>query len=89
MAMSISEVGVKELREAGLQQTEAENLCNHLKQAIHTSNDDPKDLWRAITARRLLKPWFPHALHQLVYYAVYHNYDASVSGPPLYWFPSL
>ncbi|KAL1832011.1 hypothetical protein DCAR_0102027 [Daucus carota subsp. sativus] len=89
MGISISEVGVKELREAGLQQTEAENLYNHLKQAIYASNDDPKELWRAITARRLLKPWFPHALHQLVYYAVYHNYDASVSGPPLYWFPSL
>lgn len=93
MGRSISEIGVKELTEAGLEEMDAERLYKELKDAIDRTGGvrelNPKELWREITAWRLLKPWYPHALHQLVYYAVYHNYDVSVHGPPLYWFPSL
>lgn len=93
MGRNISEVGVKELREAGLDEMEGEKLYKELKEAIDRTSGvrdlDPKELWREIMARRLLKPWYPHALHQLVYYAVYYDYDVSVNGPPLYWYPSL
>lgn len=87
---SISEVGVAELVRAGLGVEDAQSLDKHLKEEMDThSNPNPKDLWRRLMDRRLLKPSYPHQLHQLIYYAVYQNYDASVNGPPLYCFPSL
>ncbi|KAF7120580.1 hypothetical protein RHSIM_Rhsim13G0231200 [Rhododendron simsii] len=62
-----------------------------LKEAIGRTGGggDPRELWREITARRLLRPSHPHPVHQLVYYSVYADYDATAHGPPLYWFPSL
>ncbi|KAK2972566.1 hypothetical protein RJ640_022417, partial [Escallonia rubra] len=95
MGRSISEVGVEELVAAGLGAEEAVGLERELKDAIGRAGGDGggcgsdlRALWRELTARRLLKPSYPHAVHQLVYYAVYANYDASANGPPLYWFPS-
>ncbi|KAM7502893.1 hypothetical protein LguiB_001797 [Lonicera macranthoides] len=91
--MEISEVGVEEVVRAGLQEEEeAKRFVKLLKEEIHRTgggSSDPKELWRNLVARRLLEPSHPHALHQLLYYAVYHNYPVSVNGPPLYWFPSL
>ncbi|XP_059628797.1 probable CoA ligase CCL12 [Cornus florida] len=94
MGKSIWEVGVEELVEAGLSVFEAKLLEKGLKDAIHRTGgggalSDPKELWRELTARRLLTPSHPHAVHQLVYYGVYANYDASSDDPPPYWFPSL
>ncbi|KAM7497541.1 hypothetical protein LguiA_021955 [Lonicera macranthoides] len=91
--MEISEVGVEEVVRAGLQEEEeAKRFVKLLKEEIHRTgggSSDPKELWRNLVARRLLEPSHPHALHQLLYYAVYHNYPVSVNGPPLYWFPSI
>lgn len=98
MGKSISDVGVEDLVGAGLSVEEAKGFQRHLKDSIfkvsRRSNNgqelfDPKELWRELTAQKLLKPWHPHALHQLIYYSVYHNYDESTNGPPIYWFPSL
>lgn len=92
MGKSISEVRVEDLVRAGLAEDEAKWLMGELNAAIATvavninGELDQKELWREITARKLLKPSHPHALHQLLYYSVYHNFD---HGPPLYWFPSL
>lgn len=97
---NIIDVGVKDLVGAGLAVDEAKGFNQKLRDSIakvkicgDTGNGfdslDPKELWREITNRRLLKPWHPHTLHQLIYYAVYDNYDESVNGPPTYWFPSL
>ncbi|KAL0369929.1 UNVERIFIED_CONTAM: putative acyl-activating enzyme 18, peroxisomal [Sesamum angustifolium] len=88
MGKSISEVGVEDMVGAGLGVEEAKDLEKELKYAtIHGFGAN--EVWRLITARKLLKPCHPHALHQLLYYSVYSNYDESVHGPPLYWFPSL
>ncbi|GFZ18245.1 acyl-activating enzyme 18 [Actinidia rufa] len=91
MGIRISEVGVEELVKAGLGAEEAKVIEGGLKAAIDRTGggSNPRDLWRELTARRLLRPSHPHAVHQLVYYAVYADYDASSNGPPLYWFPSL
>lgn len=102
---SIIEVGVEDLVGAGLTFEEAKGFYSELRDSIakvkNVCDDDraigfdslgpkkAKELWRELTSRRLLKPWHPHTLHQLVYYSVYHDYDESVNGPPLYWFPSL
>lgn len=89
MAKSISEVGVYDLLRAGIgSEEEARILEKHLKQAISYGGGVMPEVWREITARNLLKPSHPFALHQLLYYSVYHNYDESLNGPPLYWFPS-
>ncbi|XP_071906357.1 probable CoA ligase CCL12 isoform X2 [Coffea arabica] len=98
MGKSISDVGVEDLVGAGLSVEEAKGFQRHLKDSIfkvsrNSDNGeepfDPKELWRELTAQKLLKPCHPHALHQLIYYSVYHNYDESTNGPPIYWFPSL
>ncbi|CAH9050860.1 unnamed protein product [Cuscuta europaea] len=93
---SIAEVGAEDLVQAGLSPDEAASLHTQLKDAIAlsrrlppTTHDGAVDVWREITARRLLRPSHPHAVHQLLYYSVYHNYDESSYGPPLFCFPSL
>ncbi|OIS96491.1 putative acyl-activating enzyme 18, peroxisomal [Nicotiana attenuata] len=93
MGKSISEVRVEDLVRAGVAEEEAKWLMGELsaaiaKVAVNINGGllDQREVWREITARKLLKPSHPHALHQLLYYSVYHNFD---HGPPLYWFPSL
>ncbi|KAL2507972.1 putative acyl-activating enzyme 18 [Forsythia ovata] len=89
MGKSINEVGVEDLVIAGLAIEEAIYFERQLKDAINGCDGfDPKELWRELMARKLLKPWHPHGVHQLIYYSVYHNYDESIHGPPLYWFPT-
>uniref|UniRef100_A0A2N9GNX4 AMP-dependent synthetase/ligase domain-containing protein n=1 Tax=Fagus sylvatica TaxID=28930 RepID=A0A2N9GNX4_FAGSY len=89
---SISEVGVEDLVKAGLGIEEANEFERVLKEAILSAGakgSEPREVWREIVGRMVLKPWHPHELHQLVYYSVYANWDLSTNGPPLYWFPSL
>ncbi|GKV30326.1 hypothetical protein SLEP1_g39143 [Rubroshorea leprosula] len=93
MAKGIAEVGVEELAKAGgLSAEEAKEIHKVIRQAIaaaEVKGSDPREVWRQLVARRVLKPWHPHLLHQLVYYSVYAHWDSSTNGPPLYWFPSL
>ncbi|GMY16105.1 probable CoA ligase CCL12 isoform X1 [Fagus crenata] len=92
MVKSISEVGVEDLVKAGLGIEEANEFERVLKEAILSAGakaSDQREVWRELVSRRVLKPWHPHELHQLVYYSVYANWDLSTNGPPLYWFPSL
>ncbi|KAL2507971.1 putative acyl-activating enzyme 18 [Forsythia ovata] len=89
MGKSVNEVGVEDLVRAGVAIEEAIDFERQLKDAINGCDEfDPKELWRELMARKLLKPWHPHGVHQLIYYSVYHNYDESIHGPPLYWFPT-
>ncbi|XP_059429518.1 probable CoA ligase CCL12 [Corylus avellana] len=90
MGKSISEVGVEELVGAGLTTEEAHEFQRVLKEAVSGAKEsDPREVWRQLVARRVLKPRHPHGLHQLVYHSVYAHWDASTNGPPPYWFPSL
>ncbi|KAL4611976.1 hypothetical protein ACB092_08G164700 [Castanea dentata] len=90
MRKSISEVGVEDFVKAGLTIEEAKEFQRVLKEAVFgAKGSDPREVWRSLVAQRVLKPWHPHALHQLVYYSVYANWDSLTNGPPLYWFPSL
>ncbi|XP_042480556.1 probable CoA ligase CCL12 [Macadamia integrifolia] len=100
--MMIEEVGVEELVRAGLSEVEARGFHESLKAAILIARSssggegtkaaaEPQKVWKELTAegKKLLKPWHPHALHQLIYSSVYSNWDISTSGLPPYWFPSL
>ena len=87
---SIGEVGVEDLVKAGLKTEEAHEFQRVLKGAVSGAKEsDPREVWRELVARRVLEPWHPHGLHQLVYHSVYAHWDASTNGPPPYWFPSL
>ncbi|XP_057956437.1 probable CoA ligase CCL12 isoform X2 [Malania oleifera] len=86
---SITEIGAEDLVKAGLGADEAEHFQRIINDAAIIGGSDPAEMWRELTARRLLKPSHPHALHQLLYYTVYADWDASARGPPPYWFPSL
>ncbi|OMO81026.1 AMP-dependent synthetase/ligase, partial [Corchorus capsularis] len=99
MGKSIAEVGLEDLCKAGgssLSKEEATQIYQVIREAIAIAggskgfdDPDPREVWREVVGRRVLEPWHPHQLHQLVYYSVYANWDASIHGPPLYWFPSL
>ncbi|XP_062172172.1 probable CoA ligase CCL12 isoform X2 [Alnus glutinosa] len=90
MAKSIGEVGVEDLVKAGLTTEEAHEFQRVLKDAVSGAEEsDPREVWRQLVARRVLKPWHPHGLHQLLYQSVYANWDPATNGPPPYWFPSL
>ncbi|XP_012474125.1 probable CoA ligase CCL12 isoform X2 [Gossypium raimondii] len=91
MAKRLGEVGLEDLYRAG-GSTISIKEATHMYQAIaasKASDPDPRRVWKEVVSRRVLKPWHPHHLHQLVYYSVYANWDVSINGPPLYWFPSL
>ncbi|GAV78479.1 AMP-binding domain-containing protein/DUF4009 domain-containing protein [Cephalotus follicularis] len=87
---NITQVSIDDLVNTGLSIEEAKEFDKLLKQVIKgAKGSDPAVVWRELVGRRVLKPWHPHGLHQLVYYSVYANWDVSTNGPPLYWFPSL
>lgn len=88
---SIEEVEVDDLVGAGLGVLEAKEMCREIikEAAAIRFGGGGKEVWARITARKLLKPWHPHSLHQLIYYSVYFHHDDLTHGPPLYWFPSL
>ncbi|KAK6235716.1 hypothetical protein QUC31_019452 [Theobroma cacao] len=87
---SIAQVGVEDLCKAGgLSKEEAKEIHGVVTEAIAKAGGDAREVWREVVRRRVLKPWHQHSLHQLVYYSVYARWDASVDGPPLYWFPSV
>ncbi|CAI8618620.1 unnamed protein product [Vicia faba] len=85
---SITELGVNDFVKAGLPPAEA-NQLKELVLSLSVSSGDPSDIWRRIVSRRILKPSYPHPLHQLLYYTIYSNHHSSSSPPPLYWFPSI
>ncbi|KAJ4841604.1 hypothetical protein Tsubulata_039483 [Turnera subulata] len=92
--ITISEVEVEDIVRAGITIVEeAKELHKIIKAAVGEEEaketSDPRSLWQNLVAKRALKPWHPHKLHQLLYYSVYAHWDASINGPPLYWFPSL
>ncbi|XP_022753513.1 probable acyl-activating enzyme 18, peroxisomal isoform X2 [Durio zibethinus] len=99
MGKSIGEVGLEDLCTAGgssISIEEATEIFQVIREAIAIaiagtvgSDPDPRQVWKHVVDRGGLKPWHSHQLHQLVYYSVYANWDASTNGPPLYWFPSL
>ncbi|CAK7339128.1 unnamed protein product [Dovyalis caffra] len=88
---SITEVGVDDIIKAGLSvEEEAKEFHKILKETIGEAKGlDPREVWKEVVDKRVLKPWHPHGLHQLVYYSVYAHWDSSTNGPPLYWFPNL
>ncbi|KAL5545214.1 hypothetical protein UlMin_008998, partial [Ulmus minor] len=86
----VNDVGVENLVKTGLGMEEAKVFERILKDSISGAEGaDPREVWRRVVAERILKPWHPHELHQLVYYSVYTDWDVSTKGLPLYWFPSL
>ncbi|KAH7560392.1 hypothetical protein JRO89_XS10G0009500 [Xanthoceras sorbifolium] len=96
MGKKIGEVGVEDLVKAGLTMEEAREFEEILSGVLLRGGRrrrgldfDPREAWRELVAHKVLKPWHPHGLHQLVYYSVYSHWDVSSNGPPLSWFPSL
>lgn len=94
-AKTINEVGIDDLYGASggiLTIDEAKHIHQIIKQAISKakrSRLSATEVWKEVVDKKVLKPNHPHSLHQLVYYSVYANWDTSINGPPLYWFPSL
>ncbi|KAL2343300.1 hypothetical protein Fmac_004585 [Flemingia macrophylla] len=87
---NIMELGVKDFVHAGLTLEEANQLYIVLRNILSLSPTDSSLIWRHLVTQRALKPSFPHSLHQLLYYSVYHSHSRDANASlPLYWFPSL
>ncbi|KAI4381276.1 hypothetical protein MLD38_007364 [Melastoma candidum] len=87
----ISEVGLDDLVGAGLSEEDAAVVEKAVQDAVggpRSVGFDSREVWRELVDRRVLKPWYPHRVHQLMFYSVYADWDESARGPPLYWFPS-
>ncbi|KAE9610440.1 hypothetical protein Lal_00006179 [Lupinus albus] len=79
---SIRDIGMEELVKAGLTIEEANELNESLRNVISLNFSNTNDIWHHLVTLRVLKPSYPHSLHQLIYYSL-HSHDS------LYWFPSL
>lgn len=88
VSKSITELGVDDFVNVGVSPVEANHFKELLLSLSLSSGDDPAHTWRRIVSRRVLKPSYPHPLHQLIYYTIYSNHHSS-SLLPLYWFPSM
>ncbi|PWA52743.1 acyl-activating enzyme 18 [Artemisia annua] len=89
MAKSIQQVSLQDLVNTGLTTHDAKLLHAELNDVIKCINgSSPVEIWCEITKRKLLKPFYPDALHLLVYNKVYGSYDVAVNGPAPYWFPN-
>ncbi|KAK8962077.1 putative acyl-activating enzyme 18, peroxisomal [Platanthera guangdongensis] len=88
---SFWEILEEDVVDAGLPPPEARGFYSALRSLADAGRREGTgaEVWRAVVAAGLLRPEHPHALHQLVYYSVYANWDSSERGPPPYWFPSL
>ncbi|KAK1259753.1 putative acyl-activating enzyme 18, peroxisomal [Acorus gramineus] len=89
---SIWAVTLEDLIGAGLPPDEARSTHASIQRALQglRRSNGPEaamEAWRRLSAG-ILRPDHPHALHQLVYYSTYGDWDQSVRGPPPYWFPS-
>lgn len=87
MLKNIRELSSEDYVKAGLSLEEAKGFQKVVKDVISRAID-PIVQWKALVDESVLKPWHPHPLHQLLYYSIYSNWDSSIHGPPLYWFPS-
>jgi hypothetical protein len=65
---SIKELVVNDFVKAGLSQAEA----NELKEILLSLSPSlsSTDTWRHLVSHKLLKPSYPHTLHQLLYYTI-------------------
>ncbi|XP_062214272.1 probable CoA ligase CCL12 [Phragmites australis] len=87
---SVWEIQARDVEAAGLAAADAGAFLAALRSAAGGSGGaDEAAVWAAVAAAGVLRPEHPHALHQLVYYAVYAGWDRAARGPPPYWFPSL
>lgn len=84
---SVREVGLDDIIHAGLPPPRAEVFYRQLQGAIADIGGSPTSLWQRVS-KELLAPHYPHALHQLMYYSIYKDWDTTKNGPPLYWFPT-
>lgn len=92
----ISELGSGDLVAAGLSEEEASDLVKAIGDVVGgrgkgrpgSGDFDAREVWRELVDRRVMKPWYPHRVHQLMFYSVYADWDESAQGPPPYWFPS-
>ena len=82
---SIGEVTLEDVLKADLPLEEALKFIEALRGA---ATEDAVKTWRNIVAGGILKPIYPHSIHQLVYYSVYDGWDDAIKGPPPFWFPS-
>ncbi|XP_019460987.1 PREDICTED: probable acyl-activating enzyme 18, peroxisomal [Lupinus angustifolius] len=96
MRKSIRELGAENFVNAGLTVEEANEFHGVLNNILSISSS-PTDTWHHLVTNKLLKPFYPHSFHQLVYYTIYQYSQSHAAAaadndfhdPPLYWFPSL
>ena len=76
---------LEQLVTCGLEKAEALQITEAVNRILPTQS--PTACWYEIS-RYILTPQHPFALHQLLYEAVYADFDRTTHGPPPAWFPT-
>lgn len=84
--VSIEFVKKEHLLKAGLSLSEASVFYDQL-QSILKLESSKQWRWQRIS-QEVLQPEHPFALHQLMYYSTYRDWDTASLGPPLGWIPT-
>eukprot|EP00252_Welwitschia_mirabilis_P004641 TRINITY_DN14944_c0_g1_i1.p1 TRINITY_DN14944_c0_g1~~TRINITY_DN14944_c0_g1_i1.p1 ORF type:complete len:739 (+),score=151.86 TRINITY_DN14944_c0_g1_i1:56-2272(+) len=84
---AIEDVKLSDILSLGLSESEASSFYKKLKRCLDESGADRARTWNLVS-QTVLKPAQPFALHQLMYYSCYRNWDSLKLGPPPAWIPS-
>lgn len=84
----LQDITVSEIAGLGTPQADAVALHEQLQSILKECGGCGAPAWDLIS-HKLLRPDHPFALHQMMYYGCYRDWDSSRNGPPAAWIPSL
>lgn len=84
---AVQSITLEDLLLHGLPPHEAHVFYKNLQQALVEIGQCSSAMWRFVS-KELLHPKHPHALHRLMYDAIYTDWDYESKGPPPAWFPT-
>lgn len=83
----LQELTAADIEETGIPRSKSGEIHKGLRRVLQ-STQGLENLWNTIS-QEVLAPGHPHALHRLLYYSVYKDWNSELLGPPPAWTPSL
>ncbi|XP_011623292.1 probable acyl-activating enzyme 17, peroxisomal isoform X2 [Amborella trichopoda] len=86
--LPLETVTVEQIRELDIPRDEAEKFYQKVQQILSDHGSCRVKTWDNIS-KHLLSPELPFALHHMMYYGCYSEWDATQLGPPPAWITNL